>query len=342
MPQQCIVIGASAGGFQVVVNIASQLPADLSVPVFVVMHVRADHHSYLPEILGKAGPLSAVHPQDGAKIETGVIYVAPPDHHLLIDDRHVAVKRGPKENGFRPSIDALFRSAAYSYGPGAIGVVLSGALNDGTSGLWSIKRLGGIAIIQEPYQAKYWSMPRSALEYVEADYKVPSNEMGLLLTELVQAQPTQEEMMGNDINEDARRLAIETQVAAGVNLPEKTILDLGSMTQFTCPECRGALVGIKEGGLFRFRCHTGHGFSADALLDGLTEKVGELIWQTTRGFQEASMLLEHLGLHIQENGGAAQAKEFLAKAREFNQSASQFQRIAVGHKSLSVENLGQP
>src|SRR5215216_4024246 len=274
MVPRCIVIGASAGGYDVLRQITSQLPADMSVPVFVVLHVAANGPGLLPEILSKSGPLPAVHPLDGAYIEPGTIYVAPPDHHLLIDDGRVAVKKGPKENGFRPSIDALFRSAAYSYGRGAIGVVLSGALNDGTSGLWSIKRLGGIAIVQEPYQAKYWSMPRSALEYVEADYKVPSNEMGLLLTELVQAQPTQEEMMGNDINEDARRLAIETQVAAGVNLPEKTILDLGSMTQFTCPECRGALVGIKEGGLFRFRCHTGHGFSADSLLEGLTEKVG--------------------------------------------------------------------
>src|SRR5215212_9243605 len=341
MLPRCIVIGASAGGFEVLKELVSQLPADLAVPVFIVLHIPAYEPSLLPELFDHFGPLSALHPQDGAQIQAGHIYVAPPDHHLLIDDSHVAVKKGPKENGFRPSIDALFRSAAYSYGTGAIGVVLSGALNDGTSGLWSIKRLGGIAIVQEPYQAKYWSMPRSALEYVEADYKVPSNVIGLLLTELVQAQPTQEEMMGNDINEDARRLAIETQVAAGVNLPEKTILDLGSMTQFTCPECRGALVGIKEGGLFRFRCHTGHGFSADSLLEGLTEKVGELIWQTTRGFQEASMLLEHIGRHMQENGGADQAEEFLAKARELNQSASQFQRIAVGHKSLSVENLGQ-
>src|SRR5215212_6303422 len=236
MPQQCIVIGASAGGFQVVVNTASQLPADLPVPVFVVMHVRADHHSYLPEILGKAGPLSAVHPEDGEKIETGVIYVAPPDHHLLIDDRHVAVKRGPKENGFRPSIDALFRSAAYTYGAGAIGVVLSGALHDGTSGLWSIKRLGGIAIVQQPDQARYPSMPRSALEYVDADYKTHSNEIGPLLTRLTQQQRMQEKRVGSHLDEDVRRLAIETQVAAGVNLPEKTILELGPLTQFTCPE----------------------------------------------------------------------------------------------------------
>ena len=233
-------------------------------------------------------------------MEPGFIYVAPPDHHLLIDDGSMAVKRGPKENGFRPSIDALFRSAAYSYGPGAVGVVLSGALNDGAPGLWSIKRLGGIAIVQEPNQAAYPSMPRSALEYVEADYQVPSTEIASLLIQLTEEQHEQAEVIGNGVNEDANRMAIETQIAAGMNLPEKTILGLGELSQFTCPECQGSLVRIKEGGLLRFRCHTGHGFSADALLEGLMETVGGLIWQTTRGFQEATMLLDHIGQHLRE------------------------------------------
>lgn len=339
MSPQCIVIGASAGGLEPLREVVSRLPADFPVPVFVVMHVPAYQPSYLPEILSWTGPLPALHPEDNRSTEPGFIYVAPPDHHLLIDDRFMAVKRGPKENGFRPSIDALFRSAAYSYGPGAIGVVLSGALNDGTSGLWSIKRLGGIAIVQEPNQAAYPSMPRSALEYIEADYKVPSAEIGSLLIQLAQQQHDLVEMVGNSANEDARRMAIETQVAAGVNLPEKTILALGELSQFTCPECRGSLVRIKEGGWLRFRCHTGHGFSADALLEGLMETVGDLLWQTTRGFQEASMLLEHMGQHIRESGEAAVGERFLAKARELNQQASRFQKIALGQGSLSEEHL---
>jgi two-component system, chemotaxis family, protein-glutamate methylesterase/glutaminase len=341
MSPHSIVIGASAGGLEPLREVVAQLPADLPAPVFVVMHLPANHKSYLPYILSQTGPLSALHPQDNMKIEAGIIYVAPPDHHLLIDDGSVAVKRGPKENGFRPSIDALFRSAAYSYGPGAIGVVLSGALHDGTSGLWSIKRLGGIAIVQEPYQARYPSMPRSALEYVEADYQLPSTEIGPLLTQLTQEQPMQEEIGRKGMDEDVRRLAIETQVAAGVNLPEKKILELGPLTQFTCPECKGSLVQISEGGLFRFRCHTGHGFSPDSLLEGLMGRISELIWQTTRSLQEASMLLEHIGQHMQQNGGFAQADVFLAKARELGQQASQFQRIAVGHESPSAEKMLQ-
>lgn len=338
MSPQCITIGASAGGLEPLRDVVSQLPADFPAPVFVVMHVRANYQSYLPDILSKTGPLPALHPKDNTKVESGFIYLAPPDHHLLVDDGFVAVKRGPKENGFRPSIDALFRSAAYSYGPGAIGVVLSGALYDGASGLWSIKRLGGIAIVQEPYQAEYPSMPRRALEYVDADYRVNSNEIGPLLTQLTQEEPIQKELVGNGMDEDTRRLAIETQIAAGVNLPEKTILELGSLTPFTCPECRGSLVRIIEGNLFRFRCHTGHGFSLEALLEGLMETVNNLIWQTTRGFQEASMLLEHIGRHMQENGSSAKAESFLAKARELNQQASQFQKLATDRESLGTEN----
>ena len=140
MPQRCIVIGASAGGLKPLKELVSRLPADLPAPVFAAMHVPAYQPSQLPEILSRTGPLPAIHPEDNRRTEAGFIYVAPPDHHLLVDDGHMAVKRGPKENGFRPSIDALFRSAAYSFGPEAIGVVLSGALNDGTSGLWSRAR----------------------------------------------------------------------------------------------------------------------------------------------------------------------------------------------------------
>src|SRR5215208_5246247 len=215
MSPHCIVIGASAGGLEPLRDVVAQLPGDLPAPVFVVMHLPPNHKSYLPEILSKTGSLPALHPTDNTKIEVGFIYVAPPDHHLLIDGGHIAVKRGPKENGFRPSIDALFRSAAYSYGPGAIGVVLSGALNDGTSGLWSIKRLGGIAIVQDPYEARYPSMPRSALEYIEADYSVRSTEIAPLLTRLASQQSVNDVEMGNDTDDDVNRIAKEVQIAAG-------------------------------------------------------------------------------------------------------------------------------
>jgi two-component system, chemotaxis family, protein-glutamate methylesterase/glutaminase len=342
--ERCIVIGASAGGFEVVVDIASQFLVDLPAPVFVVMHVPAHHPSYLPEILTRAGSLRAIHPADGTKVEAGFIYVAPPDHHLLIDDGHLAVKKGPKENGFRPSIDALFRSAAYSHGPGAIGVVLSGALHDGASGLWSIKHLGGLAIVQDPYEAKYSSMPRSALEYVEVDYRVRSREISPLLVELVRELPAFETNTGHDGTERdedlENRIAKEVQIAAGTNLSPRAILELGELSSFTCPECHGALIKIVEGKLSRFRCHTGHGFSEDTLLEGILQSTGEMIWQVARGLQEGQMLLEHMGRHIQRAGDRARAEKFLAKARDLGKRASRFQDAAREHESMSGPDLG--
>ncbi len=272
----------------------------------------------------------------------GFIYVAPPDHHLLIDDGHVAVKRGPKENGFRPSIDALFRSAAYSYGSGTIGVVLSGALHDGASGLWTIKRLGGIAIVQDPYEARYPSMPRSALEYMEADYTVRSEEIAPLLTRLAHEQPTQAMSVETDLDPRLEeRIAKEVQIAAGTDLSQKEILKLGELTPFTCPECHGALVRIIEGKLSRFRCHTGHGYTEDALLEGVMQSVGEMIWQATRGSQEAEMLLEHMGQHIRDAGDPVRADKFFAKAREIAKRASRLQKMALENESLSESSLEQ-
>lgn len=340
MLPRCIVMGASAGGFEVLLGIVSRLPADLPAPVFVVLHIPAYQPSYLPSILSGTGNLRAIHPADGHRIEQGFIYVAPPDHHLLVDDGHVAVKRGPKENGFRPSIDALFRSAAYSYGTAAIGVVLSGALHDGTSGLWTIKRLGGTAIVQDPEEAEYASMPRSALEYVDADYRARSTEISSLLVRLANESVGRETMELDRIEKDLEnRIATDVQIAAGTNVSQKTILDLGELTPYTCPECHGALIRIKEGTFSRFRCHTGHGFSEDALLEAVMQSTGELIWQAARGLQETVMLLQHMGKHLQDAGEPARAEKFYAKARQLEIRAGHFQEHATHHESLSENRL---
>ncbi len=339
MPPNCIAIGASAGGLDPLKEVVAQLPADFPTPIFVVLHIPSYYPSHLPEILSRAGRLPAIHPEDHSPAEPGHIYVAPPDFHLLLDDAHIAVKRGPKENGFRPSIDALFRSAAYAYGPGAVGVVLSGALNDGTSGLWSIKRLGGVAIVQEPGAAEYPSMPRSALQYVDADYQGTPAQIGAMLAELAEQTDPPSQPIDTDIELDARRMALETQIAAGIEVPEQAVLDLGELSPFTCPECRGTLVRIVEGKFFRFRCHTGHGFTADALLESLTKSTSNLVWQATRGYQEASMLLEHLAGHLRAHGAADTADLFLRKSREMNLQASALHKMVLSQESLSEEKI---
>jgi two-component system chemotaxis response regulator CheB len=217
-----------------------------------------------------------VHPQDGTKVKTGFVYVAPPDHHLLIEKDRVAVKKGPKENRFRPSIDALFRSAAYVCGSGAVGVILSGARDDGTSGLWSIKRLGGTAIVQHPNEARFELMPNNALNYVDVDYTLPSTEIGALLGCLLNEQPPTRLAVESDIN---TRMAKEVQIAIENEAFQKGVMELGTLTPFTCPECHGALVKIAEGKMSRFRCHTGRAYTDNALLESVMESTGEMLWQ---------------------------------------------------------------
>ncbi len=335
--QWSIVIGASAGGVPALQAVVAQLPADLPAPVFIVLHIASSGVSLLPEILTQAGPLPAVHPRDGTPIEAGVLYVAPPDHHLLIEHGTMAVKRGPKENRFRPSIDALFRSAAYVCGPRAIGVVLSGALDDGTSGLWSIKRLGGITMVQQPSQAKFPSMPRSALESVEVDYMLPATEIGTVLGRLAQAPVPN----SGETSPLRTRMGTEGQIAAEAGAFQKGIMELGTLTPFTCPECHGVLLRLAEGPRARFRCHTGHAYTERALLDAVMTSTGERLWQVIRSFEEAVLLLHHMGHHWQEAGDAPRAATFVAKARELEQRSRTYHADVLQHESLSGDNLGQ-
>lgn len=338
MSKRCVVIGASAGGVEALRDVAARLPANLGVPVFVVLHVPPFMSSSLPEILTCAGQMPAEHPVDGTRIEPGRIYVAPPDHHLLIENDKIGVKKGPKENRFRPSVDALFRSAAYTYGAGAIGVVLSGALDDGVSGLWSIKRLGGTAMIQELSQARFESMPRSVLDYVEPDHILASTEIGTKLAWLVQHQSMPEAVHEPEVRQ---RLATEVDIAARDSAFQKGVMKLGELTEFTCPDCHGVLVRVDEGKLSRFRCHTGHAYTDNALLEGVMDSVGDMLWQVIRSLEEAVMVLKHMGENLQKAGEPARAETFFAKARELEERSTTYHSDTLRHESLSGDNLGQ-
>ena len=331
-----IVIGASAGGLEAVRTVLAGLPADLAAAVFVVIHIPPFHESTLPDILTRAGPLQASHPKDGEHLRPGRIYVAPPDKHLLLEPGRIMVKRGPKENRFRPSIDALFRSAAYVYGPRVIGVVLSGVLDDGTSGLWSIKRMGGVAIIQAPDDARHPEMPRSVLDYVECDHVCAAKDLGPLLDGLV-GQPTavQEEIPPQEL----RRLGLEAEIAARNDAFEKGIMEWGDMAKYTCPECHGALVKLQEGQMVRYRCHTGHAFTSSALLAGITEAVEDTLWQAMRGLEEQAMLLEHIAAHFAHAGRDEMAELFRTKARKSKDQARIVHDSLPEHEQLS-QDLG--
>ena len=325
-------MGASAGGVMALIEFAKSLPDDLNASIFVVQHVAPSTPSVLPQIVARSGPFSASHASDGEEIKPRHFYIAPPDHHLLIEGDRVLVKRGPKENRFRPSIDALFRSAAYEHGSRVIGIVLSGLLDDGTSGLWTIQRMGGISIIQDPHDAEFPNMPRSVLEYVDVDHMVPVAYMGPLLAELVRQEVNGKPLLSQ---EELKRLEVEINIASQKNAFEMGIHNMGDPSLLTCPECSGALVELKEGRLTRYRCHTGHAFIASSLLADVTKSVEENIWKAVRGLEEAFMLLEREARECEETGNKKEAALLLARAAEYREKGRQLHKIANEHKQVS-------
>jgi two-component system chemotaxis response regulator CheB len=247
------------------------------------------------------------------------------------------VTKGPKENRFRPSIDALFRSAASSYGAKTIGVVLSGALDDGTSGLWSVKRMGGVAVIQHPDDARFESMPKSALEYVEPDYTMPAAEIGQLLVRLINEAHGE----GVPVEEEVKtRMEKEVAIAQEGNAFQKGFMQLGQLSPYTCPECHGALVRVIEGRMARFRCHTGHAYSDNALLESVMHSTGEQLWQVMRSLEEGVMLLKEMAQSVADRGEKDRAALFHKKAHELEKRSRTVHAAVLQHESLSGDNLG--
>ena len=179
-----IVIGASAGGIEALMELSAQLPPDLPVSIFAVVHLPSEYPSELASILSRSGRLPAVQASPGEIYCPGHIYVAPPDQHMLLERNRIQLWRGPKENRHRPAINALFRSAAVSHGSRVAGVVLSGALDDGTTGLWWVKKHGGVTVVQDPAEARFPEMVYNALEHVEIDHILPIKKMGELFVSL--------------------------------------------------------------------------------------------------------------------------------------------------------------
>lgn len=334
------MVGASAGGFEALKELVYGLPADFPAPVFIVWHMSPDVRGVLPHVLNRGNTLPASHAFDREKIRGGRIYVAPPDRHLLIDDDHVRVTRGPKENRFRPAIDPLFRSAAYHYGPDVIGIVLSGALDDGTSGLWTIKLRGGIAIVQDPNDAEVPSMPENAIREVSVDYTVPVAEMPRLLVTLLANTEEEPARVVRPLTERAeKRLSIEIGIASETNALESKIMDLGELSPFTCPDCHGVLTELREGNLRRFRCHTGHSFTSDSLLATITEGIEDSLWNTIRNIDESILLLNHMGDHFADVNVPRLAALYFRKAQEAKERNELVRKAVLSHEQLSADSM---
>ena len=286
---QLVVIGASAGGVRALSALAERLPPDFPAPVLVVLHIGA-HRSILAEILDRAGPLSAEQARHGQHIDAGRIYVAAPDHHLLVIDDTLHLSRGAKEHHARPAIDPLFLSAALARGRRAIGVLLTGRLDDGTAGLQAIKACGGTAVVQDPADAEVPDMPASALRHVEIDHSVPLADMPHLLTSLA-SRP----LDASASRAPPEPLVHEQALFLAKGDPMEHLAKLGSPSPYTCPDCHGGLWEVTGARPRRFRCHTGHAFSVRTLQQTMADAADESLWNARRALQERLLLLRDMG-----------------------------------------------
>jgi two-component system, chemotaxis family, protein-glutamate methylesterase/glutaminase len=291
-----VVIGASAGGIEALRTIVSGLPENFPAPICIVMHVAPQAPGVLPQIIGRATTLPTTSARTGERLQAGHIYVAPPDYHLVVEPGKLRVTKGPRENRFRPAIDPLFRSAAQVYGPRAIGVVLTGQLDDGTAGLWTIKQLGGTAVVQDPADAMFPDMPANAMEHVKVDHVVPLAEIPPLLVRLtvapVEAEPV---AVPEHVPE---HVEVEVRIAKEQNPLQAGLEDISEPSSYSCPECHGVLLQLMEGGRVRFRCHTGHAYSSASLLSAVEEGIEDSLWNALRALEEGGMLMRRMAEHL--------------------------------------------
>jgi two-component system, chemotaxis family, protein-glutamate methylesterase/glutaminase len=304
-PCNVIVIGASAGGVDALVRLVRTLPNDLEAALAIAVHMPENSPSALPSILSRNGPLQAIHATDGEPLVHRRVYVAPPGRHILIKRQAVRAVNGPHENGHRPAVDPLFRTAARAHRSRVIGVVLSGALDDGTAGLLAIKALGGAALVQTPGDALFDGMPTSAIENVAVDFVGTVEEIG---TELVRrtarlASQQMADVMAEEPSDEIDVVEMD-RVASD---PEKWN---AVPSQYTCPECHGSLWEIRDGDLVRYRCRTGHAYSPEMLASEQTHSVEEALFTALRALEENASLLRRLHHNAHERGHTRTAERF--------------------------------
>lgn len=316
-----IVIGGSAGSHSPLRQILADLPADTPASVFIATHVSTTGPSYLVDALASAGPLPVSTAVDGQPVERGRVYAAVPDRHLLLVDGIMRLGDGPRENMSRPAIDPLFRSAALAYGPRVVGVVLSGLLNDGASGLSAIKQCGGTAVVQHPLDAHADPMPLAALETTNVDNIAPANELGRLLAQMV-----------NDNAGEALKcpdgLALEVEIAAGARLGSAALRRIADPSAISCPDCQGVLSEVRDEQPLRYRCQIGHAMTAEVLQAG-TDGVVQAMRLALRIMEERLTLVTRMAEDARATGRHTVAELYEARGREYTRYANVLREAAI-------------
>lgn len=329
MRRDIVVVGASAGGVEALRTTFAHLPADLPAAVLVVLHVPAYGGSVLPAILDRAGPLNARHAASGDPLLSGQVLVAPPDQHLVIDDGLVGLSRGPRENGHRPAIDVLFRTAAREHGARVIGVVLSGVLDDGTAGAVAIRSRGGAVLVQDPTDALYPAMPASTMEHVRPDQVASAAELGGIIDAMCRVPLTGTEPEAPSL------MRIEAALAKmggdAMNDPDRP----GVPSGFSCPDCSGTLFEIRDGELVRYRCRVGHAWSPESLLGEQALQLDGALWMALRSLEEKAALARDLRERASERGNPLTAQRFHDQAEEATRAATLIRSLLQSHVAPS-------
>ncbi|TFI54260.1 chemotaxis protein CheB [Mastigocladus laminosus UU774] len=312
-----IVVGTSAGGVEALTNLVKNLPPDIKAAILIVLHVPSHGTSVLPRILKRAGSLPVSHVKDGEAILVGKIYVAPPDYHLLVKKGYVHLSRGARENSHSPAIDPLFRTAARAYGRRVVAVILTGVLDDGTAGLKAVKMRGGVAVVQDPNNAMYPGMPRSAIENVyDIDYILSLAEIPGVLVELANTPvEEQENFVSEQMKYESDIAEVDMEAIDNDSRP-------GKPSGFVCPECGGGLWELQEGDLLRFRCRTGHAFSAETLLAEQSDALEDALWIAIRALKEKSSLARRMADRLSDRNHILSAERLRKEAQDCDDRAA--------------------
>lgn len=332
-----VVIGTSAGGVEALQQIFKRIPPDTPASFFVVMHVPPHVPSFLSEVLFRSGRLPAIAVHGPMTFKHGRIYVAPADHHLILDKTRVSVNKGPRENWSRPSIDVLFRSAARSHGPRVIGVVLTGFLDDGSAGLAAIKQEGGITMVQDPEDAVHSDMPRNAMETVDVDHCLPLSRIPDAILDVV-AAPAEPRRAGRVTKE----VDMEAELAK-VQGNGRAMLDkIGEPSTFTCPECAGPLWELRDDKLTRFRCQVGHAYSAVSILTAQQDVVERALWVALGAMQSRIALWRRLADRMKSPHLQKIAQFYRSKEQQEQRDIQELREILTRNGDTKAPREGSP
>ncbi|BAY96258.1 CheB methylesterase [Tolypothrix tenuis PCC 7101] len=329
-----IVVGTSAGGVEALTELVKYLPPNLNASVIIVLHLPSHSPNVLADILNRGSRLPVFLAQDGQAIEKGHIYVAPSDRHLLVKAGYLQLWQGPKENGSRPAIDPLFRTAARAYGQRLVAVLLTGLLDDGTAGLMAVKMRDGVAIVQRPDDALYAAMPSNAIANVDGiDYILPLSEIPSTLAKL--ANTPKEEEPEKPVT---REMELESEMANfDIEELESDAIP-GNPSPFTCPDCGGSLWEIEDGKLLRFRCHVGHAFSAKTLLTKQSDKLEDALWIAVRALQEKATLADRMASRMRDRNLSLAAKRLQQQSEDAQQQSEIIQEVLKMLNGKSAES----